>query len=63
MKELPHRKEHYSLSAQTTRDEVIGAHKTFFALRKSGDEKARPPGFRKKIHVQICGITMDMGLK
>ena len=48
MKELPRRKEYYSLSAQATRDEVIGAYKSFFALRRKGDEKARPPGFRKR---------------
>lgn len=48
MKDLPRRKEYYSLSAQGTRDEVIGAYKSFFALRKNGDEKARPPGFRRK---------------
>jgi IS605 OrfB family transposase len=48
MKELPRRKEYYSLSAQATRDEVIGAYKSYFALQKKGDEKARPPGFRKR---------------
>ena len=48
MKALPRRKEYYSLSAQGTRDEVMGAYKSFFALRKHSDEKARPPGFRKK---------------
>lgn len=48
MKLLPRRKEYYSLSAQGTRDEVIGAYKSFFELRKNGDEKARPPSFRRK---------------
>jgi len=47
MKSLPRAKEYYSLSAQATRDEVIAAYKSFFALRKS-DETARPPGFRRK---------------
>ena len=48
MKELPRRKEYYSLSAQATRDEVIGAYKSYFALKINGNEKARPPGFRKR---------------
>jgi IS605 OrfB family transposase len=47
MKLLPRAKEYYSQSAQATRDEVIEAYKSFFALRKS-DEHARPPGFRRK---------------
>ena len=48
MKELPRRKDYYSLSTQGTRDEVIGADKWFFKLQKNGDETARPPGFRRK---------------
>ena len=48
MKELPRRKDYYSLSTQGTRDEVIGAYRSFIKLRKNGDEKARPPGFRRK---------------
>ena len=48
MKNFPRRKDYYSLSAQGTRDEVIGAYKSFFKLRKNGDETARPPGFRRK---------------
>ena len=47
MKLLPRADEYYSQSAQATRDEVIEAYKSFFALRKS-DENARPPGFRRK---------------
>ena len=48
MKDLPHCKEYYSLSAQATRDEVIQAYKSYFALHKNGDTKARQPGFRRK---------------
>lgn len=48
MKDLPHCKEYYSLSAQATRDEVIQAYKSYFALHKKGDTNARPPGFRRK---------------
>jgi IS605 OrfB family transposase len=47
MKTLPRAQEYYSQSAQATRDEVIEAYKSFFALRKT-DETARPPGFRRK---------------
>ena len=48
MKEMPRRKDNYSLSTQGTRDEVIGAYKSFIKLRENGDETARPPGFRRK---------------
>jgi transposase len=47
MKALPRAGEYYSLSAQATRDEVIGAYRSFFTLRKE-DEHTRPPGFRRK---------------
>lgn len=47
MKLLPRADEYYSLSAEATRDEVIGAYRSFFTLRKE-DERARPPGFRRK---------------
>jgi len=38
MKELPRRKDYYSLSTQGTRDEVIGAYSSYFEIRKNGDE-------------------------
>ena len=47
MKLLPRAGEYYSLSTEATRDEVIGAYRSFFTLRKE-DERARPPGFRRK---------------
>jgi IS605 OrfB family transposase len=47
MKLLPRAQEYYSQSAQATRDEVIEAYKSYFALRQS-DEHARPPGFRRR---------------
>ncbi|MCX6054810.1 MAG: transposase [Chloroflexi bacterium] len=48
MKDIPHCKEYYSLSAQATRDEVIQAYKSYFTLHKNRDTKARQPGFRRK---------------
>jgi putative transposase len=48
LKQLPKAKEYYSLSVQLTRDEVISAYKTFFALRKKGKTKHQAPGFRRK---------------
>ena len=53
MKELPCRKDFYSLSAQGTRDEVIGAYKPYFKLRKNEEGKARPTGFRRRKTSQI----------
>jgi IS605 OrfB family transposase len=48
LKTLPRAKAYYSLSVQATRDEVIGAYKSYFALKKGGHADARPPGFRPK---------------
>lgn len=48
LKELPCQKEYYSLSAQATRDEVIEAYKSFFALRRAGRTQYQNPGFRRK---------------
>ena len=48
LKQLPKAKDYYSLSVQLTRDEVISAYKTFFALRKKGKTKHQAPGFRRK---------------
>ena len=48
MKELPRRKDYYSLSAQGTRDEVNEGNKSFINFRINEDEKAIPPGFRRK---------------
>ena len=48
MKLLPRRQGYYSLSAQATRDKLIEAYKSYFQLRKNGDEETRPPGFRRK---------------
>lgn len=47
LKRLPRKDGYYSKSVQSTRDEVIGAYKSFFTLHKK-DPDARPPGFRKK---------------
>ena len=48
LKTLPRAKAYYSLSVQATRDEVLGAYQSYFALKKAGYESARPPGFRRK---------------
>ena len=48
LKTLPRAKGYYSLSAQATRDEVIQAYKSFFALRKAGRTQHQMPGFRRK---------------
>src|SRR5512138_3766722 len=48
LKTLPRAKGYYSLSVQATRDEVLGAYQSYFALKKAGYETARPPGFRRK---------------
>jgi len=48
LKSLPGAKVYFSLSAQATRDEVIQAYKSFFALRKAGRTQHRMPGFRRK---------------
>lgn len=48
LKTLPRAKAYYSLSVQATRDEVLGAYQSYFALKKAGYENARPPGFRRK---------------
>ena len=48
LKTLPRANGYYSLSAQATRDEVIQAYKSFFALRQAGRTEHRMPGFRRK---------------
>jgi putative transposase len=48
LKTLPRAKAYYSLSVQATRDEVLRAYQSYFALKKAGHETAHPPGFRRK---------------
>jgi IS605 OrfB family transposase len=48
LKLLPRAKSYYSHSAQSTRDEVIKAYRSFFALQKKGGTKHQAPGFRPK---------------
>lgn len=48
LKMLPRAKGYYSLSAQATRDEVIQAYQSFFALRRAGRTQHNAPGFRRK---------------
>ena len=47
LKELPRAQGYYSLSVRATRDEVIGAYRSYFELRRNGNQEARPPGFRR----------------
>lgn len=48
LKTLPRAKGYYSLSVQATRDEVIQAYNSFFALRAAGRTQHQMPGFRRK---------------
>lgn len=48
LKALPRAKAYYSMSAQLTRDEVIQAWRSFFALRRKGLTQHNAPGFRRK---------------
>lgn len=48
LKDLPKANNYYSLSVQATRDEVIQAYKSFFALREAGRTHHNAPGFRRK---------------
>ncbi len=65
LKTLPRAKAYYSLSVQATRDEVIGAYQSYFALKKAGHADARPPGFRRKSNYSGLryydgyGVTLD----
>lgn len=45
---LPRAKGYYSMSARLTRDEVIQAWRSFFALRRNGHAQYSAPGFRPK---------------
>ncbi|MHB9146204.1 MAG: nuclease/transposase family protein [Symbiobacteriia bacterium] len=65
LKTLPRANGYYSLSAQATRDEVIQAYKSFFALRQAGRTEHRMPGFRRKTdysplrYYQGFGFTLE----
>lgn len=48
LKTLPHAKNYYSQSVQATRDEVLQAYSSFFALRRKGLTQHSSPGFRPK---------------
>ncbi len=48
LKMLPRAKGYHSLSAQATRDEVIGAWESFKALKANGHTQHSAPGFRPK---------------
>ena len=76
LKGLPRARGYYSLSVQATRDEVIGAYRSYFALRKNGNKEVRPPGFRRKTRYsglryydgygfKVAGdfLTLSLGLR
>lgn len=48
LKTLPRSKDYYSQSVQATRDEVLQAYSSFFALRRKGLTQHNSPGFRPK---------------
>ncbi|MER3479868.1 MAG: transposase [Meiothermus sp.] len=48
LKTLPRARAYYSMSAQLTRDEVIGAWRSFFTLRRGRRTQHNAPGFRPK---------------
>ncbi|MBI3949280.1 MAG: IS200/IS605 family element transposase accessory protein TnpB [Acidobacteria bacterium] len=48
LKTLPRASAYYSLSVQATRNEVIEAYHSFFALRRAGLAQHNAPGFRRK---------------
>jgi len=41
----------HSQSAQAVLEELWQSYRSWFALRKKGDEKAKPPGFRRKTNL------------
>src|SRR5208283_1801429 len=41
----------HSQSAQAVLEELWQSYKSWFALRKKGDAKAKPPGFRRKTNL------------
>ncbi|RKQ88521.1 RNA-guided endonuclease InsQ/TnpB family protein [Brockia lithotrophica] len=51
LKKLPRAKGYYSMSVQLTRDEVIEAYRSFFALKKKGFTRHSAPGFRPKSYL------------
>ncbi|RDV84760.1 RNA-guided endonuclease InsQ/TnpB family protein [Ammonifex thiophilus] len=51
LKKLPRAKCYYSMSVQLTRDEVIEAYRSFFALKKKGFTRHSAPGFRPKSYL------------
>ncbi|MCL5046500.1 MAG: transposase [Actinobacteria bacterium] len=65
LKTLPRAKAYYSLSVQATRDEVIQAYSSFFALRAAGRTQHQMPGFRRKTdysplrYYEGFGFTLD----
>ena len=63
LKGLPRAQGYYSLSVQATRDEVIGAYRSYFALRRNGNQAVRPPGFRRKMRYSGLRYFDGYGLK
>ena len=63
LKGLPRVQGYYSLSVQATRDEVIGAYRSYFALRRNGNQAVRPPGFRRKMRYSGLRYFDGYGLK
>jgi IS605 OrfB family transposase len=63
LKALPRARGYYSLSVQATRDEVIGAYRSYFGLRSKGHPEARQPGFRRKTSYSGLRYLDGYGIK
>jgi putative transposase len=62
LKRLPRAKGYHSLSAQATRDEVIGAWESFKALKANGHTQHNAPGFRRKTEYSGLRYFGDNGV-
>jgi putative transposase len=49
----------HAQSAQGVLEELWGSYKSWFALRKKGDSKARPPSFRRKTSLSTVTFKKD----
>jgi transposase len=61
LKTLPKAKEYYSLSVQATRDEVIQAYRSFFAVRKIEKPNTRCLNSDARRNTRFFGTLTDTG--
>ena len=50
----------HSQSAQAILEELWQSYRSWFALRKKGDSKANPPGFRRKTTLSASGEDVNV---